>query len=179
MHQTWLDPLRPPYRTRRHGSLSAEARATSHPLTDRAAQGPARRRRSHSPERYYVGRRLDATEVHIVSRAGLEPLPHLNYQSSEAFDWGRSTAGALELAFAMLACTTQTRPTDLVCRTFCAQVVAWLDPAGFVVSHDDIALWLLIASSDAYIPPREQSPGDHPGTGRLAARWIRSWLQRS
>ena len=82
-----------------------------------------------------------------MSRAELEPLPQLNYQSSEAFNWGCSTAGALELAFAMLAYTTETRPTDLVCRTFCAQVVACLDPAGFVVSHGDIALWLMIAFS--------------------------------
>jgi hypothetical protein len=178
MHQRWLDPLRPRYRTRRDGSISAEARATSHPLTVRAAQGPARWRRSQPPERYYVGRRLDATEVYIVSRAELEPLPHLNYQSGEAFAWGCSTAGALELAFAMLASTTETRPTDVVCRTFCAQVVACLDPAGFVVSHGDIALWLMIAFSDAYIPPREQSPEDHGRMGRRAARWIRSWLRR-
>ncbi len=162
MHQTWLDSLRPPYGTRRDGSLSTEARATSRPLTARAAQGPARGRRrhshSHSQEGCYVGRRLDATEVHIVSRAELEPLPQLNYQSSEAFNWGCSTAGALEVAFAMLVYTTETRPTDLVCRTFCAQVVACLDPAGFVVSHGDIALWLMIGFSTPTPPHANRVP---------------------
>jgi hypothetical protein len=93
-----------------------------------------------------------------VSRGELEPLPQLNYQSSEAFNWGCSTAGALELAFAMLAYTTETRPTDLVCRTFCAQVVACLDPAGFVVSHGDIALWLMIAFSTPTPPHANRVP---------------------
>ena len=45
-------------------------------------------------------------------------------KSSAAFDWGFVSAGALELSFALLADTTESRPTELVCRAFCAEVVA-------------------------------------------------------
>ena len=55
----------------------------------------------------------------MVGRSELERLAHLGYRSDAAFDWGGSTEGALELAFAMLAHATQSRPTDLVCRAFC------------------------------------------------------------
>ena len=148
MDETWLGPLRPPRGAPRDASLAAEARVTEHPLSARAASRPAGRRRLQRPELYYVGRRSAATEVHIVSRTDLEPLHHLNYQSGVPFDWGCWTAGALELAFAMLAHTTESRPTNLVCRTFCGEIVACLDPAGFVLSHGDVALWLMIAFSE-------------------------------
>jgi hypothetical protein len=179
MHETWLGPLRPPRGAPRDASLAAEARVTEHPLSARAAPRPAGRRRLQRPELYYVGRRPAATEVHIVSRTELEPLHHLNYQSGVPFDWGCWTAGALELAFAMLAHTTESRPTNLVCRTFCGEIVACLDPAGFVLSHGDIALWLMIAFSDAEPPPHNQNPDGHVDMGPRAARWIRSRLRRA
>ena len=113
MHETWLGPLRPPRGAPGDASLAAEARLTERPLSARAAPRPAGRRRLQRPELYYVGRRSAATEVHIVSRTELEPLHHLNYQSGVPFDWGCWTAGALELAFAMLAHTTESRPTNL------------------------------------------------------------------
>ena len=179
MHETWLGPLRPPRGAPRDASLAAEARVTEHPLSARAAPRPAGRRRLQRPELYYVGRRPATTEVHIVSRTELEPLPHLNYQSGVPFDWGCWTAGALELAFAMLAHTTESRPTNLVCRTFCGEIVACLDPAGFVLSHGDVALWLMIAFSDAEPPPHDQNPDGHVDMGWRAARWIRSRLRRA
>src|ERR1035438_2270746 len=77
MHETWLGPLRPPRGVSRDASLVAEARVTEHPLSARAAPRPAGRWRLQRPELYYVGRRPAATEVHIVSRTELEPLPHL------------------------------------------------------------------------------------------------------
>ena len=62
-----------------------------------------------------------------MDQSELEPLAHLGYRSDAAFDWGGLTDGALELAFAMLTHATQSRPTDLVCQAFCAEVVARLD----------------------------------------------------
>lgn len=132
---------------------------------------PARRGRSRPLERYYVGRRPAHTEVYVVDESALEPLVHLAYRSDAAFDWGGATEGALELAFAMLTHPTQSRPTDLVSRTFCAEVIAQLDDAGFVLSHGDIALWLLTAFPDA---PSSGPGPEHPvGLRRRAASWIR------
>ena len=127
-------------------------------------------------ERYYVGRRPAHTEVYVVDRSGLERLAHLGYRSDAAFDWGDSTEGALELAFAMLAHATQSRATDLVCRAFCAEVVTRLDPAGFVLSHGDIALWLLTAFSDAL--SGQPGPQHSGGLGARLANRIRTWMRR-
>jgi hypothetical protein len=103
--------------------------------------------------------------VYVVSGTELEPLAHLNYHSQAAFDWGGLTAGTLELAFAMLAHSTESQPTDLVCRTFRAEVLAGLDRAGFVLSRGDIALWLMtvLLNDDT----------------SQAASWIRSRLRRA
>jgi hypothetical protein len=76
--------------------------------------------------------RNEAAAARTVSRTELEPLAHLHHQSDAAFEWGFSTAGSLEVAVAMLAHTTESRPTDLVCRMFCVEVGACLDHAGFV-----------------------------------------------
>jgi hypothetical protein len=132
--------------------------------------------RLQAPEHHYVGRRSAHTGVYVVDQAELEPLAHLSYRTDAWFDWGDSTEGALELAFAMLAHATQSRPTDLVCRGFCAEVVTQLDPAGFVLSHGDIALWLMTAFSDA----SSSEPGtEHPvGLARRAADWLRTRLRR-
>jgi len=86
--------------------LFAKTRMSPDTSVARAVHAVTRPRRSRRPERYYVGRRTEATEVYIVSRAGLEPLSHLSYQSSAAFDWGFVSTGALELSFALLADTT-------------------------------------------------------------------------
>lgn len=179
MRELGLDPLRRPHRALRDASLSAETSVTSDLLGTRVAPRPARRPRLHRPERYYVGRRPNDTEVYIVSRVELEPLAHLNYQSSAAFDWGCLSAGALELAFAMLAHTTESRPTDLVCETFRAEVLACLDPAGFVLSRGDIALWLMTLFSDGNGPSYEPGSDGDARLGRRAASWIRSWLRRA
>jgi hypothetical protein len=141
----------------------------------RALHAVTRLRRSRRPERYYVGRRAEATEVYIVSRTGLEPLSHLSYQSSAVFDWGSVSTGALELSRAMLADTAESRPTELVCRTFCAEVVALLDHPGFVLAAGDIAVWLMGAFSYA------DSPGRIARTGLRwsALQWVRSRLRRT
>jgi hypothetical protein len=137
---------------------------------------PARRSGLQAPEQHYVGRRPAHTEVYVVDQAELEPLAHLSYRTDAGFDWGDSTEGALELAFAMLAHATQSRPPDLVCRVFCAEVVTRLDPAGFVLSHGDIALWLLTAFRDG---PSGQPGPQHPsGLGARLANRIRTWMRR-
>ncbi len=142
----------------------------------RPLPAPARRSAPAAPERYYVGRRPAQTEVYVVHRSAPEPLAHLGYRSDAAFDWGGATEGALELAFAMLAHATQSRATDLVCEAFCAEVVGRLDRAGFVLSHGDIALWLLTAFGDASsVGPGTERP---VGLGRRAANWIRSRVRR-
>ena len=149
---------------------------SSRPFLARPLSAPARRSGSQASERYYVGRRSAPTEVYVVDQSELERLAHLGYCSDAAFDWGDSTEGALELAFAMLAHATQSRPTDLVCRAFCAEVVARFDPAGFVLSHGDIALWLLTAFVDA--SSTELRPEHGIGRGARLANWIRAWVRR-
>jgi len=116
------------------------------------------------------------TEVYVLDRSELEPLVHLGYRSDAAFDWGGLTEGALELAFAMLTHATQSRPTGLVCRAFCAEVLARLDSTGFVLSHGDIALWLLTAFGDASSGELRSEHGI--GLGARLANWIRTWMRR-
>jgi hypothetical protein len=175
MHETWLGPLRPPRGAPRDASFAAEARVTEHPLSARAAPRPAGRRRLQRPELYYVGRRPAATEVHIVSRTELEPLPHLNYQSGVPLDLGCWTAGALELAFAMLAHTTESRPTNLVCRTFCGEIVACLDPAScndetwFLIATTIASTGLLTSSLQA-LGPGTLVSSPHPGVSEGSLR---------
>jgi hypothetical protein len=146
------------------------------PDVARPTSAPARRSGLQAPEHRYVGRRPAHTEVYVVDQAELEPLAHLSYRTDAGFDWGDSTEGALELAFAMLAHATQSRPTDLVCRAFCAEVVTQLEPAGFVLSHGDIALWLMTAFSDA--SSSEPGPEYQVGRVRRAASRIRTWMRR-
>lgn len=148
----------------------------SRPAPARPLAAPARRSAPTAPERYYVGRRPAQTEVYVVDRSAPEPLAHLGYRSEAAFDWGGATEGALELAFAMLAHATRSRATDLVCEAFCAEVVVRLDRAGFVLSHGDIALWLLTAFGNASAV--EPATGRPVGLGRRAANWIRSRVRR-
>jgi len=147
-------------------------------LSGRVAPAATRIRRSRPTERYYVGRRPRDTEVYIVTATEVARLQHPGYQTSTAFDWGDLTAGALELAFAMLAHTTDSRPPDPICRTFRAEVVARLDPAGFVLGEGDIALWLLTAFSEgdgSYdAPPRDGSRSRR----RRAAGWLRARVRR-
>jgi hypothetical protein len=149
---------------------------SSRPVLARPLSAPARRGGSQAPERYYVGRRPARTEVYVVDQSELAPLAHRGYRSDAAFDWGRLSDGALELAFAMLTHATQSRPTDLVCQAFCAGVVARLNSAGFVLSHGEIALWLLTAFGDA--SSSEPGPEHGIGLGARLANWIRTWKRR-
>jgi uncharacterized protein DUF6166 len=119
----------------------------------REAPGARGARDMRRPEHYYVGRRSRGTEVYVVSRAGIEPLEHHGYRSSAPFDWGAPSPGALELAFAMLAHGTDSRPPDLICVKFWTEVVACLDRSGFVLGYGDLALWLLTAFCDREQPP--------------------------
>lgn len=106
----------------------------------------------------------------MVSRAAIEPLEHHSYRSGSAFDWGAPTPGALELAYAMLAHSTESRPPDPICATFWTEVVACLDRPGFVLAHGEIALWLLTAFCDA-----EESPPKRRRSLRDGVRRVRSW----
>lgn len=133
-------------------------------------RGPCDLRR---PERYYVGRRSGGAEVYVVSRVGIEPLEHHGYRGSAPFDWGAPSPGALELAFAMLAHVTESRPPDLICLTFWSEVVACLDRAGFVLGYGDLALWLMTAFRD-----REQLPLRRRMSLRSCVRRACSWRQR-
>jgi hypothetical protein len=122
-----------------------------------------------------VGRRSEATAVYIVSRSGLEPLAHLSYQSGAAFDWGFVSAGALELSFALLADTTESRPTELVCRTFCADVVAGLEHPGFVLAAGDIAAWLI----GAFVYADRSGRRARVGLSWSALQWVRERMRRA
>lgn len=137
-----------------------------------------RRRRRSRPERHYVGRRPEATEVYLVVGTDLQPLTHLEYRDTAVFDWGRVAPGALELAFAMLADATGHRPTDLVCRSFCEDVVARLDHAGFVLTDGDIAVWLMTAFLAADTSIVEPHP-DRRGRRKRALAWIRARAGRA
>ncbi|MGH2864136.1 MAG: DUF6166 domain-containing protein [Solirubrobacteraceae bacterium] len=140
---------------------------------------PRRPRRSRRSERCYVGRRPGATEVYVVSGAGVEQLVHLGYRSTAAFDWGRSTPGALELAFSLLTHATRRQPTQLACRAFCGEVVACLDHAGFVLCDGDLALWLMGALSSAETADRDSQGDHHARQGWCAPPWLRSRLRRA
>ncbi len=155
--------------------LLGEPRMPADQSVARALHAITRVRRSRHPERYYVGRRSGATEVYIVSRTGFEPLSHPSYKSSAAFDWGFVSAGALELSFALLGDTTGSGPTELVCRAFCAEVVARLEHASFVLTAGDIAVWLMGALSHADSP----GVGARAGLRWSALRWVRSRLRRT
>jgi hypothetical protein len=134
----------------------------------RACDAPNLRR----PEHYYVGRRPHGTEVYVVSRTAIEPLEHHGYRCGAPFDWGAPNRGALELAYAMLAHSTDSRPPDPICMTFWTEVVARLDRPGFVLGHDEIALWLLTAFCDGDEPPRKRGWSVRERLGRIR-RWGR------
>lgn len=121
--------------------------------SSRKASGTRGARDSLRREHHYVGRRSRGTEVYVVSGAAIEPLEHHGYRSSAPFDWGAPSPGALELAFAVLAHGTESRPPDLICVTFSREVVARLDRSGFVLGYGDLALWLLTAFCDDEPPP--------------------------
>lgn len=106
----------------------------------------------------------------MVSRMGIESLEHHGYRCTAPFDWGVRTRGALELAYAMLAHSTLSRPPDPVCMTFCTEVVARFDRSGFVVGHGEIALWLLAGFCDGEEPAPER-----PRSLRDRVRRIRPW----
>lgn len=143
---------------------------------ERVAPSPARPDGAERSERYYVGRRQRRTEVFVVTANEVDRLPHHRYRSAAAFDWGDRTAGALELAFALLTLATDSRPPDQVCRAFSDQVVARLDRAGFVLGDGDIALWLLTALHGS--DPAGGAGPDRSRSGlRGAVARLRTWLR--
>jgi len=159
-------------------NLHADTGLITQALIGRVAPAAARTRRACGSERYYVGRRPHETEVYVVSGTEIEPLEHPGYESNSAFDWGDDTAGALELAFAMLAHATDSQPPDPICLTFRTDVVACLDRGGFVLGDDDIALWLLTAFCEGD-RSRGESPVERPRSLRTrAAAWFRSRPRR-
>lgn len=173
---TWLNRRRVSQSEPSPGKLLS-AEATSSPGTSlaRAVHAITRRGQSHRPERYYVGRRAGATEVHIVTREGIEPLAHPSYRSSAAFDWGSISAGALELSYALLAASTGSGPTEQVSRMFCVEVVAHLEQRGFVLAASDVAVWLMGAFSRV----EDSGSGARAGLPRRALGWVRSRLRRA
>lgn len=138
MREIWLDPLRPSRPPSPATVAPPSEIMTSRPLVPRATPAPARRGRAGAPERYYVGRRPERTEVYVVSRAELEPLAHLSYQGDAASDWGCLTDGALELAFAMLVHSTRAgRRTSSAKRSAARWWPPWTVPA----SCSATAIW--------------------------------------
>jgi len=128
-------------------------------------------------ERYYVGRRPQrGTEVYVVTAVDVKRLRHHGYRSGSPFDWGAISDGALELAFALLAHATESRPPDAVCEAFRGDVLARLDRPGFVLAYGDIALWLLVASGAFIRGDACQLP--QPGSIRRVVRWLGSRFGR-
>lgn len=144
----------------------------------RAAPAARTRRYLPSPEHYYVGRRTRETAVYVVSASAVDLLEHHGYRSSAAFDWGASTPGALELAFALLVHSTESRPPDPICTTFRTEVVARLDRPGFVLGYGEIALWLLTAFTGAGEPPTAGEPPNGGGWRARSLDRLRSWVRR-
>ena len=138
----------------------------------RAASRARGARHTHRAEHYYVGRRTQGTAVHVVSATAIEPLEHHDYRSRVVFDWGAPTPGALELAYAMLAHSTESRPPEPICAAFWTEIVARLDRAGFVLSHGEVALWLLTAFCEDDGPPSRRRTLRPRVVGRLHA-WRR------
>jgi hypothetical protein len=159
-------------------ALDPSADPISQPLSGRPAPAAARVRRSRRSERYYVGRRPHQTEAYVVSGTEIEPLEHPGYRTSASFDWGEPTPGALELAFAMLAHTTDSCPPDPVCLAFWTDVVARLDHGGFVLGDGDIALWLLTAFREGDGSCDETRAARPRSLRTRAITWFRSRLGR-
>ena len=166
-----------PRALRRPETMDVETNLVSLELIGRVAPAVTRARSSGGSERYYVGRRPQGTEAFVVSSTRVEPLEHPAYQSSAAFDWGKRTPGALELAFALLAHSTDSRPPDSICRAFWTDVVACFDRAGFVLGDGDIALWLLTAFCE-HGGSDEHPPHEAPRGFRRAMSWLRSRARR-
>jgi Family of unknown function (DUF6166) len=156
-------------------TAGAKAGRISPALIGRVAPAVTRTGRSPGSDRYYVGRRPCDTEVYVTTRNEIEPLEHPSYRSTSPFDWGSLTPGGLELSFAMLAHTTDSRPPDPICVAFWTDVVACLDRDGFVLCDGDVALWLLTAFCDGDGTP----PGRTRSLRRRATGWFRSWLRHS
>jgi hypothetical protein len=159
-----------------HGPPAENAGGIPALVRRQAVPTPRRSRREREEQRYYVGRRPEGTEVFVVTGSDVMPLVHHGYQSDAAFDWGDLSAGALELAFALLIQSTERRPPDTICAAFCADVVGHLDRTGFLLGDDDIALWLTTALCDSDIY-RARPPGWQNLGGRVRG-WLRARLRR-
>ena len=126
------------------------------------------------PERYYVGRRPASStpQVFLVGE-GVEPLRHPGFRTTAGFDWGRDTAGALELAYAMLSHALAASAAKATCRQFAREILAALDPDGFVLSCEEVVRWVI-----ATLPQAEIPRDAHPGPIARAAARIRRWHRR-
>lgn len=179
------DPRARAPRASRSGTDSVPA-ADVPPRAACGASRPAprgRRRRRGDPELYYVGRRRSDTpvyvvEVYVVDGTDVHRLAHRAHNSDEAFDWGHVSPGALELAYAVLADCTARPPTDAICQVFCSDVVAALDPAGFVLGRGEIASWLRYGSSCRRASELESAGDTEAGPVRRAAARLRHHLHR-
>lgn len=106
-------------------------------------------RREQPPERYYVGRHESSARVcvYVVDREAVRPLTHPGGPTGARFEWGRASAGSLELASALLADVGRSEPPEPICRRFRDEILIDLSADGFVLPHGQIALWLLVLSS--------------------------------
>jgi hypothetical protein len=125
------------------------------------------RRRS---ERLFAAHRDPRREVYVVTRDGVQPLPHPRFRGDAPFNWGARDAGAAELASALLRATRRRPIPDAIVFELAANVVADLPRDGFVISTDEIRRWL---------GARERvSPSEHSATSARRQAWTAAqcWL---
>ncbi len=98
---------------------------------------------------YYVGRRSVAIggatvnlSVQAVGRHAVRELRHHRRWSMAAFDWAVQTAGAIELAYALLEDLTGMYPSVELCAELVAEVLVHLPADGFVLADMDLLGWL-------------------------------------
>lgn len=98
---------------------------------------------------YYVARRsvgvggLSANlSVQAVGRHAVRDLRHHRRWSMAAFDWAAQSAGAIELAYALLEDLTGLYPSVDLCTALTSEVLLHLPADGFVVADTDLLAWL-------------------------------------
>jgi hypothetical protein len=113
------------------------------------------RRRS---ERLFAAHRDPRREVYVVTRDGVQPLPHPRFRGDAPFNWGARDAGAAELASALLRATRRRPIPDAIVFELAANVVADLPRDGFVISTDEIRRWLGARARFAQRALRDERP---------------------
>lgn len=98
---------------------------------------------------YYVGRRSLAVggmtanlTVQAVGRHAVRDLRHHRRWSMAAFDWSSESAGAIELAYALLEDLTGMYPSAEICTELAVEVLLHLPADGFVLADMDLLGWL-------------------------------------